>query len=270
MKNRFVFGLFLMACIACSEEQLKVYEGECNSVYIAKDQFGTFGYIDSVMTSFAWTVATDSLVEIKVCGLGEITDFDRPFNVVIDSTTAIEGTHFELFRDSCVLKAGEDQTYIPFLLHRTQDLTKKELVIHFHLAPNEYFGQSMPLKKVGNEYIDIRKFSLYFTDKITKPKVYMTSDAFFGYWSEAKFRTINEVLDIDPKEWASTSNFPIGRIYGIVNYMKNYLNDLIDPDDPEGWKKALKDPSPDSHRGYMTFPGVKIPVTWPDQPQDKE
>ncbi len=269
MKNIFVFGILLLAC-ACSEEQLKVYEGECNSVYFGKDQGEqALGYVDSLMTSFALSNASDSLVQLKICGLGEVTDFDRPLEVVVDSTTAEEGTHFEIIWDQCVLKAGRDVAYLPVLLHRTPDLTKTELAIHFRLASNEYFGQQMPFKKVGNKYLDIRRMSLYFTDKMVKPQVYMDTDAFFGYWSEAKFRTINTVLDIDPREWTDRKKFPIGRINGMVAFMRNYLNDLIDPDDPEGWKKVLKDPSPKSHRGYMTFPGVKIPVNWPDQPQDK-
>lgn len=267
MRNKILILIGLMSVWACSEEQLATYNGEYNSVYFAPDSLaGT--YSDSLMFSFATTNDNDTTLLLVVRGVGDVVDFDRVFNVVLDSATAEEGKHFEPIASEYVLKAGRTKGYIPVTLHRTADLAKKELAIHLRLVANEYFGQQLIYKKQNSKDMNITCMSVWVTGKIAKPKVWIAS--YFGYFSEAKIIMINQLLDINPTEWNSTTVWPIGRIIGISNYMTNYLNDQVDKNDPEGWKKAIKDPSLDSHRGYMTFPGVSIPASWPDMPQSNE
>lgn len=261
----YILAIFLL-CMACKEDLLETYHGE-DAVYFASDASEAVAkYADTTTFSFAFETVADTILKIPVTGLGEVTDYDRKFKVIVEGGNAAAGVNYEPLEEEYVLEAGEIRSYIPVHIYR-EGAKDTVLAIDLRLVANEYFSQNIPFKKVKYDTVDITRHVVVFTNNISKPK--MWTDGMLGYFSEAKFVLLNRELDIKPADWFDDSKrAEIGpKAMGAGVYMVNYLNIFVNNND---YVNMPKDPdAPAANRGYMTFRSmagddVKIPASWPD------
>ena len=123
---------------------------------------------------------------------------------------------------------------------------------------------------VKYDTIDITRHVLVFTNQLKKPTAW--SEAYLGYFSEAKFRFLNEELGINAAMWYDDSQLIAmnRKAKGAGVYMVNYLNEFIKKND---WVNMPRDlDAPAVNRGYMTFKhvsgAVEIPAEWPDAAEE--
>ena len=202
----------------------------------------------------------DTVVNMAVRLYGEVQDYDRPFRVKLEEATGEEGVDYAPLEEEYTLPANKAEAAIPVRIFR-HGMAKNKLVLR--IVPNEYFTQALSLKVQDEDTLDMTLKTLIFTSKLTQPKNWY--DWAFGYFSEAKYKLVNELGNMDPEVWNATS-FPSQYYYQLPLFITNYLNSKI----AGGPESALKDPDPQSTRGYMTFPDVVIPSSFPDAwPKDK-
>ena len=257
MKNiLLIFGLSLLL-VNCSEDTLDTYHGN-DGIYFAPSILGK--YIDSTSFSFAMVTVDDTVVNMAVRLYGEVQDYDRPFRVKLEEATGEEGVDYAPLEEEYTLPANKAEAAIPVRIFR-HGTAKNKLVLR--IVPNEYFTQALSLKVQDEDTLDMTLKTLILTSKLTQPKNWY--DWAFGYFSEAKYKLVNELGNMDPEVWNATS-FPSQYYYQLPLFITNYLNSKI----AGGPESALKDPDPQSTRGYMTFPDVVIPSSFPDAwPKDE-
>ena len=265
MKN--IFFIIIAVCLlGCEEDQLKFYHGVDNIYFYKRSAPASQAYVDTTVFSFAFINEADTLVSLSVRGQGEVMDFDRSFRVAVEGGTAEEGVNFDALSDDFVLKAGEVYASVPVRIYR-EGLKDKSVSMVLRLLPNEYFAQNMPYTTVKSDTIDITRHVLVFSNKIEQPVAW--SEPILGYFSEAKFRLLNEELGIQAASWYDEAQLKdmSDKAKGAGVYMVNYLNDFVQRTD---YVNMPKDPdAPAENRGYMTFrnvsgSSVKIPAEWPD------
>lgn len=260
MKNIFMLlslSFIVLVFFSCNEDQLDLYSGQ-NSIYFGEDPFDD-NYRDTIRFSLAETNSDTVTLALKVRTLGDLfPGTDRPYKVRMLATTAIPEVHFRpLESEYFFLGNGENFTELPLTFYRTLDLADTSFSITLQLEPNEYFALALPervVDLVNEEYHDWTRQVVLFSSRVLKPKNW--NERFpIGYFSEAKYFFINKELGLTPADWETIS---VGKIIGIANFMKNYLNEKI----AQGWEVALKDPK--GPKGYMAVTGVTIPEAFPD------
>lgn len=257
MKNILLIFSFSLLFLCCSEDTLDTYHGN-DGIYFAPNMMGK--YIDSTSFSFAMVTEDDTVVNMAVRLYGEVQDYDRPFRVKLEEAIGEEGVDYAPLEEEYVLPANRAETAIPVRIFR-HGFAKNKLTLR--IVPNEYFTQVLSLKVQDEDTLDMTVKTLIFTSKLTQPKNWY--DWAFGYFSEAKYKLVNELGNMNPEVWNS-NNFPSQYYYQLPLFLTNYLNSKI----AEGPESALKDPDPQSTRGYMTFPNVVIPSSFPDAwPKDE-
>ena len=257
MKNILLILGFSLLLLNCSEDTLDTYHGN-DGIYFAPNMLGK--YIDSTSFSFAMVTVDDTVVNMAVRLYGEVRDYDRPFRVEVEKATGESGIDYEPLLEEYVLLANKAVADSPLriFLHGS---AKNYLTLR--ILPNEYFTQLLALKVQDEDTLNMTRKTLIFTSKLTQPKNWY--EWAFGYFSEAKYKLVNELGNIDPEVW-NANRFPSQYYYQLPLLITNYLNSKI----AEGPESAIKDPDPQSTRGYMTLPDVVIPSSFPDAWPEKE
>ncbi|MCM1032082.1 MAG: DUF4843 domain-containing protein [Oscillibacter sp.] len=265
---KYIFFIALSFCLlGCEEDQLKFYHGVDNIYFCRRNVSSSQMYVDTTVFSFAFADAPDTLIQLSVRGQGEMRDFDRPFRVAVEGGTAQAGVNFDALEDFYVLEANNVYGTVPVRIYR-EGLKEKSVSMVIRLLPNEYFVQNMPYTTVKYDTVDITRHVLVFTNQLKQPDAW--SEAYLGYFSEAKFRLVNEELGIAAASWYDESRLVemSNKAKGAGVYMVNYLNEFVKNND---YVNMPKDPdAPAENRGYMTFKNstsgtaVKIPAEWPD------
>lgn len=251
MKNIIILLGFSLLLLNCSEDKLDTYHGN-DGIYFASNMLGR--YVDSTSFSFAMVTVDDTVVNMDVLLYGETRDYDRPFRVDAEALTGEAGVDYEPLQEEYILPANMVKAVIPVRIYR-HGSEKNRLALR--IMPNEHFTQSLSLKVQDGDTLDLTCKTLIFTSKLTQPKNWY--EWAFGYFSEAKYKLINELGNIDPELWDAKS-FPSQYYYQMPLLITNYLNSKI----AQGADSAIKDPDPQSTRGYMTMPDVVIPASFPD------
>lgn len=159
-------------------------------VYINKESMDS--YKDSITYSFA--VKPDALMQdtvflpIRITGLPAKNDRRIPLTAVKDSTTAVEGQHYEL--PVCLIKADSFTARFAVVIKRRPELKDREVRLLLQVAPNQDFPLSITRLAAGaNPYYLVR-----LNDKLTKPDKWESPGSwlqtFFGNYSETKFKFI--------------------------------------------------------------------------------
>lgn len=106
------FMLSVLLLISCSNEIDNVYKGKSRIQFKYYDLNFNKQMIFKNKTTFSFGMKDDSIVRdtarIVVEFLGEVSDVDRKYKVKVatDSTTAVEGMHYEKFSDTQIFRAG--------------------------------------------------------------------------------------------------------------------------------------------------------------------
>ncbi|MAW95390.1 MAG: hypothetical protein CMF33_09205 [Leeuwenhoekiella sp.] len=194
--NRKIYFLMLSAltlvgllAISCSESEELMFDLEKPGVYFYK--LAGNEYLDSLNYSFVVypeSVVKDTLEEeLRIRVMGTAASFDREINLVVeDSSTAIEGKHFDL-PNSIVMPADAYEVYVSLYLYRTEDLKESEKKIYFTLKSSEYFNAG---------YTDNLQHIITVTDQLTRPSDWTggLTDVFYGADSKRKHEFMVQTL----------------------------------------------------------------------------
>ena len=252
---------------SCTKEDIDIYSGE-DAIYFAQ-QWGVPHFVNNIdlnsgmrnmqqtysKIGFGEMIEADSLLLINIQTSGFIKDYDRPFKVEVvnDSTTAIEGTEYELLDHEAMIPAGATNTHIKILFHKTPRMDDENLQVQLRLVPGEHF--TLPFDKGGygkmpiihsdgtllSEYglnTDPSIHNIFINNFLVKPGRW--NEYLMGVWSEKKYRLIldytGEMLGWTVATWNDNDKmWPPGTGYQVgLNYLGKYLKAQYDKG-PEYW-----------------------------------
>ena len=268
MKNVLPFMLLFFLVGACNKDEIMLFDrGEAGVYFQSGNRTANFVnselYVDS--TDYSFYTESDTVVEIilttKIRTMGKVRDYPRPVKLVIDTenTTAIEGVHYEMNPEDAVIPAGESSVSFPVRFFRTSDLGDRNIKLMFKLEDNEYFKVYFNEQKNTNVYyatgeqIMADRYKFLISEIYTRPLYWYSAEDYFGPWSVAKFRLVNDVCDIPVEDWLrggySDSKVRAG-CFPIYAYMvRNVLQELAD----------MKTPKLDDDGTYMQLgPNFKV------------
>lgn len=184
-----IFGICLLA--GCSKNEVPLYS-DLDKVYFYERHY----YLGAQQRTeeLTWSFATKSsalmegILEIKVRLQGRVDELrDRVVRaeVVADSTTAVEGTHFRL--GDGVIKAGAYEGVLPVTFYRTPDMANEIFRIKLRMADSD------DLKAGLEEDTYIR---VLVSDILLKPANWPEWYG-FGEYSANKYRFVLDELGIE-------------------------------------------------------------------------
>lgn len=201
----------------CSEHEIPNYDGK-DAIFFDQ-QYGV-AWFDTLrqshqiysLVSFGLMIEPDSTIMVKIETTGYLRDYDRPFaiEIVKDSTTAIEGTEFELPERNPVIRAGQNSTYIPVTYHRTERMSNQTVQLQIRLVPGEHFALPfgpdgigmMPKRFEGGEVFtelstnsDPAIHNIFANALLKKPKGW--NNVQFGGYTQKKFALILEITEAE-------------------------------------------------------------------------
>ncbi len=250
-----ILALTIAVLFHSCEKELMDYEG-VEGVYFAVqhgDSWGnerTWPYQPTTPVEFIKTPADELTVNIKVMITGPVKDYDRAFNVIInpDSTTAIEGTHFESLPARLIIPAKSLMAYVPVKLKRTADLKKEQKIIGLRLLANENFQlsfphwQALPSHTSGNvvKNFDASLHSIRINDFMVQPPVWPGSiqqpgnreSGQWGAFSQKKIDLICELMDLTYADFGSAETMPMILTGLIASSCSQYLTEQFDAGNP--------------------------------------
>lgn len=230
-------ALFAAATMASCEKDLMQYEGK-NGMY-----FDTDGMVlDTV--SVHWGLKNSDITEqelqLKVMLLGNVTDYDRTFNIEVetregDDSAAVEVIHYEPMAKQYTIKAGEAETTISVKLKRAAGLLDKPARFAIKLVENDelafiytrYGSQMVDDTTVVSRPLDFQR-AIYIDENFPIPNWWpYYGEMYFGTWSMKKAILICDVLEIDRELWMKdiVSGLTAGYLKFAGRYMQRWLND---------------------------------------------
>lgn len=189
MKNRGVilFSLFLLLVAGgCSNDAIYYNTNQKRSIYFDKEAFRTSvmkEIPDTVAFSFALYNEDEYQYEIPVKYIGLPESEDRVFEVEIikDSTTAVEGTHFAIGK--LIVPENAIEGVLSITLKRTEEIMNHPVFLFLKFKENDYF------KPLDNDH-----FRLSVVDGILPaPKWWSTN--FLGDYSKNNDRLYRKLLE---------------------------------------------------------------------------
>lgn len=207
MKRLIYIWVLFLFCVAC-ERDLMSYKGE-EAIYFAVQRGNSWGsegdwpYMPYSMAEFGSILEDTLTVRIKVMITGEEKDYPRPFKVVVnpDSTTAIEGVHYQVLADEYVLEANCSYAYVPVLLYRQPEMQTDTVTLGLKLVANDYFSLTFDefnkMDKFTNGNVVYEQFNatmhkVCMTDIMPQPKQWSIWE--FGTFTPKKLNLICQKL----------------------------------------------------------------------------
>ena len=275
MKHVLLLILIALCCWNCQEDKLAIYDGQ-NGIYFI-NLYGPTSldkdvYTDTTSFSFAFVTKSDTVIHLGVRAMGDMMDFDRPFQIKVNST-ATAGVHYDELQSEYILPAGNTDSYVPIHIYRENIDADTTFYIEVQLIPNEYFHQNMSFKEITNsgvkDTIEITRHVLAFSNDVSEPQLWSQGAKMYlgELFTEAKFNFVNTELNINPGDWYSSNtslwNSIMTKLMGGSVYLTNYLNSLIKNNDYVNYPKDPDNTNP-ADKGYLTFPDISIPADWPN------
>lgn len=252
--------LFLLCALAfsCKEENIILYENEESGIYFqhggqTRLYINSDLYYDSLAFSFAITKSTtlDTIVNVRIRTMGKVKDYDRTVKLSIDTekTSAIQGVHYDADFSNVKILANTSELYFPVKLIRTADMLDNVFDVVLKLEDNENFKVYFNKQKNTNVYtavgeeIDADRFKLTVSEIYTKPFYWAFTDGsygasyhFFGPWTVAKYKFINDLMGWTPEDWqyAGHTGRPVqlGRFNTAAYLVRNKLQELANAGTP--------------------------------------
>lgn len=233
IKNILLTCAIVLSVMACTENKLDVFKGT-DLLYF---QWSVEGFandpnnkIDSTGVSFSFEAeeVVDSIYNIPIKVLGNVSDSDRPFKVeVLPTSTAVEGVDF-IMPESVFIPAQSVLAMLPVKLLRTAIMKEQELVILIRLVSNEYFNTDyFGTDEIAetNEPLKYNEFELTVSDvlTLTEPFMWRYFTAYLGPFSAKKFILFASVNNIPVPEWSSPATTDSGNLVTHATNLHNYL-----------------------------------------------
>ncbi|MDL2319994.1 DUF4843 domain-containing protein [Alistipes sp. OttesenSCG-928-B03] len=260
-----------LSFFACSEDEITTYRVD-DYIYFGHRIANKSEVWDNEQTfnfAHARPGLTDTTIYYRVNTGGFVTDYDRTFHVrTVSSGT--QGVNFDPIDREQTVPAGKNYGLIPVRIYYSPELEDNTFTIRMDLEPSDDFPRVMPTYQVttNTPAVNREHFTLHYTSELTAPPLYESyMVSCIGYWSPAKFNKMNEVWGTTMVDWLDEESKLTLNIKIYLAVFANYLKARI----AEGPDAAIKDPSPESTRGYMTLkgsapleiPSVTIPGDFP-------
>jgi hypothetical protein len=244
-------GLMLLS--SC-EKSLMSFEGEDTlyfdvrrgAAWISPSRWAHQFYSTVEFGNIAGDVDT---LAIKVMSTGTPKSYDRPFEVTInkDSTTATEGSDFELVKDNYAIKANQDSAVVRVVFNRTNHIDNDTVKLQLQLHENEYFklgfnnfdedGHYSPDQNLSFDYNrDASIHNIFIYDVLIRPSTWMGNDVtgfgLFGKYSIKKYRLMMKITNTTIQDFSSSATMPSARATAICEKMSLYLLDKAKAKEP--------------------------------------
>jgi hypothetical protein len=234
----------LLISVSCTKDMME-YNGP-EGIYFAVQNGYSYlpssgwPYVPFTNVEFVKTIDNEVSVNILLRATGQAKTYPRTveFQVVSDSTNAVEGVHYTM-PNSVTLEAGHTETYIPVTLKRTEDMKSEIIKLQIKLLANNDFSlifqswQSPKDLTYGTIYegFDASRHNILCSDIITKPTYWqgsydvntMKEYNAFGEFSQKKFLLIQSLMGYTYDDFMSSETMTYGVRYAISRYMSNYL-----------------------------------------------
>lgn len=180
-------ALFLSSC---KENDMEPWS-DTAAIYFEHNTQVQTDSINQTFFVYADDVMTDT-VPVRICAMGGITDYDRPFSIVQTNTgepdAAVAGTHFVGFdtpemKQQMVIPAGKTYQDLRIVVLRDKSLALGEYRLELAVEDNEYFRKGIDAW---------RTFVVTTTDQAVKPELWDTRwRYYFGQtWGSVKMKFI--------------------------------------------------------------------------------
>lgn len=251
LKTILAVGL-LAALLGCRKEEIPTFTSDDAGIYFQRVSSYIYGstteyYTDSTVYSFAGAGAGTSgaALSVLVRTMGKVRDYDRSIKLAIDteSTTAVEGIHYEANLDTFKIKAGESSVPVRVRILRSDDMLSETIRLIIRLEDNEHFKCYLPAYKNTNSYTtagdtirgNMHTFSV--SEKYTQPFYWqLFGGSFFGPWTSKKYIVVNEANGLTPYDWSRGGVTGTKVVYGRFTFFglttQRYLQDLADAGTP--------------------------------------
>lgn len=246
---------------SCDKQEIPMFDSNDAGIYFQKQTSYAIGssteyYGDSTFFSFIGADAsyTSYKLSVPVLTMGKVTDYDRPFKLIVDKekSTAVEGKDFEIDHDALVIKAGTSKTEVPVRFIRTDQLLKDTLKIVLRLEENEHFKCYLETYKNTNlhtekgEQVSGVRYVFAFSEKYSEPAFWKKkAKDYFGEWTPLKYRLVNQLCGFTMTTWSNAdktgNKLTTARLPIFAKTVRSYLQERAD----------AKKPVPDSDGGYM-------------------
>lgn len=228
---RYIAGIavLLLSLAACRKAEIPSYATDDDVYFSVVRDYVTY---DTTIVTFAYTPATaDTAIRLMVRTLGAPAGRERSvsFRVIDTSANAADPhSHFEL-PTSVVVPADSVSCYIPVVLHKTPDMTKRSFSVTLQLEPNKDFHtrlQVLVKDKNNHRFTSLVRHVIIVDNKLNKPDRGWFDD-FYGPFSAKKMLLMCELLEMSVQElYAKMPTADPGVTNFYANYLKTYLKDM--------------------------------------------
>lgn len=212
--NYWMALLLLFGLISCEKSQEKFFD-DTATIY-----FNLSGVQkDSIVWSFARTIAQEHVVEIPLEIAGYTTGYDRSFKVRVNEelTTAKAGIHYKPLADSYTLPRESFTAVLPVTVY-CKDLLLDSVAVGLQI-------DIVPSDDFANATLDRQTVRISVSNFLQKPSMWdaVYGRKYFGTYSKVKHKLILQVCRLEelPPYGTATRNKLVG--YGMV--MKNYFEE---------------------------------------------
>lgn len=144
MKFNYILFIFLgfSLLFSCKKASLITYDQPANIYFDLNDDDR-----DSIIYTFAYDLekSADTIyLPVKVMGYRDAAARNYDAYVVIDSSTAKAGIHYDKLQTTYTLKAEEGRAYLPVIVHNVKDLEDRAVSLIIKLKENSDFGIRNP------------------------------------------------------------------------------------------------------------------------------
>ncbi|MBC9931079.1 DUF4843 domain-containing protein [Chitinophaga qingshengii] len=219
--------LLLMA--SCRKAEIPTYTTSDDIYFSVVRDYVTY---DTTIVTFAYTPrTTDTTMYLKIAALGKPAGRERNVSYrVVDTAAnaAVLHKHFELPAKLAV-PADSVSCYLPVVMHKTEDMSKRTFSITLQLEPNNDFQTRLQLlvkDKNNNRFTSLLRHVIIVDNKLNIPDKGWYED-FYGPFTSKKMLLMGELLELSIQDlYNKIGSADPGATRFYANYLKTYLKDM--------------------------------------------
>ena len=226
--------LVIIASIVSCKEHKMIEFAEANGIYFSVQPVTSSGFgnsemypiEDTVSLAFTTTKRDDSLFNIKVRVYGEVVDYDRHFNISIDSTsTAKKGEDYEAPVLRHTVPAGANTAFFTVKFLRSKRMLDEDLFFTLKLEPSSDFTvpftRDIPPMDQQYDEVNLNTVTVLVNDRLYRPNTW--DDWVAGDYTYAKMSLILKLNNLVISDFDSEDTMPMARFDAIILSLKYYL-----------------------------------------------
>ena len=224
MKLHNISILLVMLVLCSCEERNPDLFGEITGVYF-NNRSAQMAVTDSLNLTFVYEASDRMEVPVKIQLLGRASDEDRPLDISVVSSDAVEGVDY-ILPSSPVLPAGASEADYIVTLLRTAPLKSETRVVELEIHANRYFDLPVTEMVQISDTVSLVRLRIYFSDMFTQaPSAW--EENLLGKFTQQKFELICRILDIDPADFNDASLMTLAKQLYISSEMTAYVREQI-------------------------------------------